>query len=284
MKNQCILFLKKVYITKMLNYKIYSSYPFFKNSVKYVWIDKRMFFFDIILAGAFPYIIQFLLWGNSFGDSKLHHGYSYFSLMCYYVYVISINRLNNGYDIIDSLSTIISNGNLDMHKCKPISFLHQRFLIFLGTSVPYFVLFYILHITVNILLFVNFKTLIFNLLLAIPVILISHLLCFYISILFGLFTFITLKPNFILSLLLFQQTFLGGVVLPYDFWPKWLSPLMHYNPFWFVIAGPASLLLNQSINGLLIYFTGAILYIILLYFIVRILLNKMSIHMHNIGG
>ena len=98
-------------------------FPYFKNAYKEIYVDRGMLLTDFCLATIIPYTIQILLWGWFFKNANLleFNGYSYNTLMIYYIFVIAFNRMNNGYDVVKYYSTIVHSGSLSALICKPIS-------------------------------------------------------------------------------------------------------------------------------------------------------------------
>src|SRR3989338_11206606 len=147
--------------------------------------------------------MQFLIWKFLYTqrEESSIHGLSFSSLLSYYLYVICLNRFNNGYSVIDDLSFQIHSGRIELGLIKPLYYPLQRLFDYLGGSLAYLPLaiipvlwgFYTsAHaLGLNDFLFVlNYLALL----------LLSQVLCFFIAFLVGQVTFKTEKRGLTLAL------------------------------------------------------------------------------------
>ena len=256
------------------------------NAYREVYLDRGLFISDFILATMVPFIIQFLLWQWMYinVDTNTIKGYLFTDLMFYYAFVIAFNRLNNGYGIVEYFSFVVHTGFITALHCKPISFIKQRKFDFLGGSILYYIPVY----SIILYQYFTFKygiyECVFYIVAGTSIIILSQVLSFYISMMFAMFTLILYRPNFLLSLLSSFQIIMGGVLLPYNFWPDWLINIMRYNPFRFTIAAPAELMTHFSYTLLLEFIMFSMIYIFIFSKICAVLWKKMIMSTKSIGG
>ncbi len=260
--------------------------PFSKNAYKEVYIDRGMLITDFFLATIIPYIVQFLLWSWFYRNTELieFNGYQYQTLMIYYVLVIAFNRLNNGYSIVEFYSGIVHSGSISSLSCKPSRLINQRLADFIGGSILYYVPVFIafsIYISLNAIdvlqIFIGFATLI-------SVLVLSQILCFYISYTFAVFCFILYRPHFLLNLLSAFQIILGGVLVPYSFWPERMQALMEFNPFYYIISAPSEIVIGTYKFGLANYIFITIAYIVVFRFMTSFLEKYLRRRSYLLGG
>ena len=229
-------------------------------------IDRGLLIADFVIATVTPYIIQYLIWTSVYMASKsdLVAGFAKIDLMFYYGYAIALSRLNNGYDVIEKLAQDVNEATIEPELLKPLPYPVQKLCLFMGEGFLYTIpLFLIVAIQFlyggiqpgNAVEVVQFIFLLFVILMA------SQLLCFLTSFLIALAGFWFKKPDATLALMTMLPAFLGGALLPPSFWPGFIRPVMTYNPFAFVIAGPAKALASFNIAELTTVIQGTVVYI-----------------------
>jgi ABC-2 type transport system permease protein len=121
--------------------------PWSSLAFKAIWYDREMLIVDFFLATSIPYLVLWLLWTNIYSV----HGYekvgdfTYMQTIFYYAYAIAIGRLNNGYDVVHSLSKDIINGRLEIYLVFPVGVPLQRMLDFFGASLLYLLPLFIIY-------------------------------------------------------------------------------------------------------------------------------------------
>ncbi|WP_208432433.1 ABC-2 family transporter protein [Bartonella taylorii] len=223
-------------------------------AVKEILIDKYMLIIDLLLATSIPFITQYIIWhyiytGNA---EESVSGYNFQQLMFYFAISIAFWRLNNSYSVIEYFARNIQAGELEPRLLWPIPIPVQRFWDFLGGAIIYAwpiiiivaVCFFLFEVE-TISPFYWFWTIIY--------IIETQILCYLIGLFMALSTFKFVRPDFLLALLSALQGILGGTMLPPSFWPETIAPIMFYNPFRFIIAAPAELIIDPNIGNLISY-------------------------------
>ena len=225
-----------------------------------------MLIVDFFLATSIPYMVLWLLWTHIYSTHGYEQmgGFTYVQTMFYYAYAIAIGRLNNGYDVLHSLSKDIVSGRLEIYLVFPAALPLQRLFDFLGASFLYLLPVITIYCAQTFFFMptLGFLNLI-EFVLFLILIIFSQILCFILSFLLGLLAFWFYKDEALLFLLTLFSGFLGGIYLPPDFWPKALQPLMMYNPFRFIISAPAEFLITRDMSLFLHSIVFSIAYIFL---------------------
>ncbi len=103
-------------------------------AAKLLVADWGLLISDFMLATTIPYLVQFLIWKMLYLETNTAStlGFSEVQLLLYYAYAISLSRLNNGYDIIQHLSSSIHEGTLELQVVRPCPYPLQRLFDFWG--------------------------------------------------------------------------------------------------------------------------------------------------------
>jgi len=232
-----------------LNFKILKCYIY--SGLNSVLADRALYITDFMFGTLTPFLIHFFLWtaiySTSAGateDSRIISGFAYHDTLYYFAFTLLISRLNNGFDIIAHLSSQILEGKLDTFLVKPISYPVQRLSVHLGENILYIIPVLVLFL---ISIYFNYASVSIGYLVGIVVLLVlSQLLSFFLSFSLALITFWVIDSGIILSAVLILSTLFGGVLLPPEFWPDWLVPIMKYNPFRYMIAAPAEFFVKPT--------------------------------------
>ncbi|MHC8303783.1 ABC-2 family transporter protein [Pseudomonas sp. PB3P13] len=196
---------------------------------------------DLVIATGVPFFIQFAIWRFVYAESSTLPNYSLEETYLYYVAVLALNRLNNAYDLILRVSSHVHEGLLEGFFIKPINYFRFNLFIFVGASLLYYIPVLLIAVGVTIwwgagvgvLGFVAFSV-------------INLFFCYLLGFLMSLSAFWLTRPDMTLSFQVVLASVIGGTLLPIDYWPAYLEPLMRYNPFRLIISGPAEFLLRPS--------------------------------------
>lgn len=231
-----------------LIYSINCLFFYFKTGIRIILTDRAMVITDFFLGTITPFIVQILLWTSIYSAGKsLINGFTYQQTIFYYAFAISLGKFNNGYEIISQLSYQIKSGKLEAYIIKPMPYFLQKLALFLGESliyiIPLFVVYSMYLINIG---YPDFFNQLVNLPNIFIIILLSQILCFFMSFFLAIFSFWVIESNIISSFTLIATSLFGGLLLPPKFWPEWLIPIMQYNPFRYMIAAPAELVVNPN--------------------------------------
>lgn len=254
------------------------------NGMQSLLADRAMVIADFFIGTGVPYLVQFFIWSHIYqnGDQVIA-GFTERQTIFYYAFALAFGRLNNGYEVIERLSFFIQEGRLEAYLTRPLAYPWQRFWEFMGESVLYL-------IPLGVVAFVWWMSapshsfgLVYPLA-AITLILASQLLCFQLSFLIACLAFWVVRSDILLSLVISLAALFGGLLLPPDFWPEWLSPVMKYNPFRYMIAGPAEFLVKPSGAFWVECLIFSLSYSFIAYTLMRFLWNRGLSHYNGAGG
>lgn len=236
--------------------------PFAFIATKEILADKYMLIIDLLLATSIPFITQYVIWTHIYdGNSgEIVNGYNFQQLMFYFAISIAFWRLNNSYSVIEYFSRNIQFGEIETRLLWPIPIPVQRFWDFLGGAAIY---------SWPIVIIVSFYFFSFEVKDIGPVywlvttiyIIQTQILCYLIGLFIAVSTFKFIRPDFLLVLLSSLQGIFGGIMLPPGFWPEYIVPVMLHNPFRFIIAAPAELIINPNFDNLVSFLIQLNLYI-----------------------
>lgn len=231
--------------------------------LKCMLVDRGMLLTDFFLATLTPFIVQYLLWTNVFESSNRLEiqNFNQTQLFFYFAYVLTIGRLSNGYDVIRYFAEDVREGSFELRLIRPMSFPWQRLCVFLGESSIYLVaVLFVMGIHLGFLVGSKLLWLIAGFLL----LLLSQCLCFILSFLFACCAFWTVRSDMLLQLSIVLPGSLGGLLIPPSFWPSFLKPIMQWNPYRFIISGPAEFLVSPSWGVFSEILFGSLAYILII--------------------
>lgn len=263
-------------------------YLYARNGLLTIVNDRAMFFTDFVMGTLSLFSIQFILWNSIFStENSSINNFSFNDIIYYYAFALILSRLNNGYDLIRSLSEHIREGKLEVWLTKPFSYLSQRLFTFLGEStlyaIPLLVVYIIKHtsLPIEINSIISLLSGFFTIFLVVAI---SQLLSFLLSFGLSLISFWVIEYHILLSFSILSSALLGGVLLPPSFWPNWLIPLMRYNPYHFTISAPAEYLTTYNKAVFNHFLLGSTVYIIIISIFIRIGWNKGMKVYNGAGG
>ncbi|NBA97158.1 hypothetical protein GUY40_19785 [Pseudomonas sp. R5(2019)] len=179
-------------------------------------------------------------------DSEVDLEYSLNETYVYFVAVLSLNRLNNVYDLIVRVSDHVREGRLESFFVKPISYFGYNLSLFLGESLLYYVPVFTVALVFSCLTG-NIEAGVGFVVLAI----VSQFFCFLVGMIMAVVAFWVVRPDMVLSFQVVLFGVFGGTLMPLSFWPSSILPIMEYNPFRLMIGGPAEFLLRPSLELLI---------------------------------
>ncbi len=226
-----------------------SAWLYARVAVSLVIADRGLLLTDLILATATPFLAQAVVWTfiyNQSGNGSIQ-GLALSGTLFYFAFAIVMGRMNNGYGIIEGISDALYSGRLEVLLIRPFSYPMQKLADFIGGSFVYMLPVSAVMIVHAIwlkgevplsdpLYFLGVMLLIFT----------SQILCFTISFLIGLLSFKTVRADLVLALQSVTSAFFGGILLPPEFWPQTLRPIMEFNPYRFMIAAPAEVCVTKD--------------------------------------
>ncbi len=253
-----------------------------RTGLKSMLADRAMVMTDFVLGTTTPFLVQFFIWSYIYttGPDEIV-SMTQQQTVFYYAFALVMGRLNNSYDVISRISENIREGTLEVYLVKPVGFMHQRLAIFLGESVLYMVPLAIVWILVK---GQPSHWSLIEIASTVILVLVSQVLCFLIGFCVGLFCFWLVESTVLLTAVLVLSTVLGGFLLPPQFWPELVQPLMLYNPFRYLVAGPAQYMVSPFPEIFIELLVGSSIYIAMLSLLAWALWRKGLMRYHGAGG
>lgn len=258
---------------------------YIKNGFKLVLTDRIILFIDLFIATGVTLAMQYLIWMNILSNGTGSGSYGLEKLIFYYLFTIALNRFNNGYSVIEDVSYAIYSGKIETALVKPVSFKTQKFFEYLGGTlaylplalIPLFIyLFYVSPVGIALwpAIFLGYLILL----------LLSQYLTYNLAFLISLLTVKTENSGIVLAVYSTLAAFLGGTLLPYEYWYSWLQPLMMYNPFYFTMGKIAEFCISPSLVNFLTCFVGIAVFIALIEFLCAFFWRKAMSNLRSLGG
>lgn len=200
------------------------------------------------LANILTHIgVAFFLWQAVFTtlETESMQGYSFHSLMFYYLLVPLISRIIYGSEL-GAAAREIYDGSLTRYLIYPVSFFKYKLMQYCAHSAMY---------TIQMVAAVIFFIALFGTpqdmeispltLTIIPTLLLSVLLHYTFVMALELIAFWADNVWSLLVMVRFSISLLGGGLIPLAFFPEQLTPLINILPFRYLTAFPAELLMGR---------------------------------------
>ncbi len=189
----------------------------------------------------------FILWGAAFSGQESLAGFNLGQTLTYFVTILVlqffISAMNEDYEVSEE----IRNGLINQFLLKPIHYFSYRFSIFVAARLVSGSLALIPLLLALPLLWphLEYPTVAWTYLAAVPALILSACLQFTLAYCFGLLTFWFLEIQSFVILSLAVESMLGGQVFPLDLLPAPLYELSSYLPYYYQMYFPAALLTGR---------------------------------------
>lgn len=227
------------------------------------------FWINFIGQTFFAIIIAYFLWSSIFESLGVEtlNGYTMKKMIIYYLLVPLVFRIQQGQSI-GSISREIYEGSLNKFLLYPINFYGYKIITHLASASFYFV-----QIGIIVAVYQFFfkdptvfdPTLLQGLYFILAMVLVA--ICYFC--LNSLAELVAFWADYIWSLgviLRFMVSFLGGALIPLDFYPAWAQDVLSYTPFPYMISFPMRILLEGISLGAFVHHMGILLGWTLLFF------------------
>ena len=201
---------------------------------------KKMLSYRVDFWVQFPAMVliqialAFFLWDSIFELQNISsmNGYSFSGLMLYYLMVPLVDRILRGVDM-RFISSEIYEGTLSRYLIYPVSFFLFKYLQHLAQSFISFLQF-ILTILLFVLIFgmpQEFEASLQNILMGTFLLFTASIMYFILASIFECVAFWADNVWSLLVMLRLTIFFLGGGMIPLNFFPEWSVDLLNYTPF-----------------------------------------------------
>lgn len=208
--------------------------------------------------------IMYYLWRAIFAESGRSeiHGYSFESMVLYYVVAILLGKVIRGNERDLTISTDIYEGGLTRYLLYPSSFFGFKYAEHLGTLLPP---------VVQLVVFGVLSTILFSIPpdvhitpatagMAFVSVAVSNVLHFALLYPIQLVAFWADNVWSLNVMFRFACMMLGGLLLPLNLFPQWMQPFLQVLPFRFLYYVPASTLLGRV--GVTEWLTGLLVSVV----------------------
>lgn len=248
------------------------------------FLNNIQYFSEFVFKAIFIALIMFIfinLWKVIYGTTPVIEGYT-IAMMVWYL-LISESILTSGKNIIRDINKEIQSGDVAYQLNKPYSYIGYQLAKSLSYRVIGFSVIFGLGSILVLLMVGGFN---FNFLL-IPLILLLVILAiildFSIVIGISLLSFWFEDTNsfgWIYDKLIFT---IGGLLIPLELFPKWLSSISSWLPFSFIAYHPAKLFVSFNWNNFIFVVSMQLVYIIG-FLLIAVLIYKLGTRRLNING
>lgn len=211
--------------------------------------EYRFNFFVQVFSWYFPLIIQLLLWKaiySSTGKSVVA-GYSFKTITIYYIAVMIINELIKTEGIEWNVVGDIRDGGLQKYLLKPINYMLYQFIYVLSKKVVVLICIAVNLIPIT-LIFGHYYKIHINILdifLFSIALMLSLLVVYLFHVIIAMFSFWFTEFTMIFHFLPFAISLLNGSALPLDIFPVYLSSILKFTPFYYMVYFPSKVLNGQ---------------------------------------
>lgn len=251
----------------------------FKNSFQ-ARLTYRADTFLMLFFEAFTLLFLIYLWFSVYSQGNQVGDYSLKGLIFYYIFINFITSSISAWSVSDQMAGIIGSGDISNYLIKPISLTLDMFFDNMGGLMQRFLIHFSLALGIILIYkpFASYNLSYFAISLIVAVII--NFLIFYII---GLTTFY-FGVNFGFAFLVFNFTnFFSGSLVPLDILPKIFLSISNYLPFKFLAFIPISVL-SGKLEWNYMYLLGGCIWILVLFFISRILYKQGLKRHESYGG
>lgn len=229
---------------------------------KYLEISKIVFKsqlawrFDIAVNVIFTIgkiIFAYLLWSNMFKSREMIAGFTFHSMLSYYIISSFLSRLDMSDQVSSEISTRIRSGTFSKYMVIPVNIQGYFIAQTAGSSVFYLV-FNLIAAVVWVFIFgirFTFTTDPMLILAAVALLILGLLFMIQLNYFLGL---LTLKFQDINTFLMIKNNlmlFITGSLIPLALLPRLIVEIMRYLPFYYVTYLPSMLLIGRNSNEIM---------------------------------
>jgi ABC-2 type transport system permease protein len=193
-------------------------------------------------------IFASLLWGTIFGSHNTLAGFTYQSMLAYYVIHSFLTKLDKSDQISWTVSEGIRNGNFSKYMIIPTKADYYFFAMDIGMMVPHFVSGTILMFGLLMILGIA-DALIIDVELVLSAVIMAFLGLLFMAQLNYFIGLLAFKYNDVSTFLMIKKNFLSlinGSIIPLALFPKIVTSILSWLPFYYVSYFPSMLLLGKG--------------------------------------
>lgn len=240
----------RYFIAKVKKIKeIISIYFIFsKTELKQNYFAYKSRFILWVCSNTIILLIQVFLWIAIFdsSNSSIINGFNETNIINYTIFS-KIVESATFVSFEAKVSADYNNGNIVMSLTRPIDYkkelLFRSFGAVLGSILLFSPIYIFLGLIFNKFNIMNLNLL--NIIISIIFIIISFILNYYLCIIFSSFIFKTVKSKGLYSVKITLINLLSGALVPVEFFPKFIKPILNYSPMIYLRYIPVSICLGK---------------------------------------
>jgi ABC-2 type transport system permease protein len=202
--------------------------------------------------------------------------------MWYFVMTESI--VTSHQRIVEEIGDDVISGEIANYLNKPYNYILYKYFASIGKATFKFFLTFIVGAIVVIIFLGGIKIEIYSIPFILLIVFLAITLHFTMMALLGLFAFWIEDPRsltFVYSKIVFT---IGGMLIPLEFFPDWLSKISQYLPFSYVAYYPSKLFVSFSISSFIQIFIVELIWIGLFIGIIKLFYNNHCKRLSVNGG
>lgn len=239
--------------------------------------------FISILGNLLHISVLLYLWNAIYRGEQSLGNYSLSDLMTYYILQLMINSMVLSYISWD-IGNEIREGNFSNYLVKPLNYFHYWFTINLSGKLFEGLMILVVGAVLSFILisYITLPTSVISLGYFILAMILGGILAFEFDFLIGILAFWVVQIASFKYMLQYSMFFMAGALLPLDLFPQLFQNVANALPFRFLVFFPIQIFLEKEaepLQGMLV----AVLWIILLYFLLQFLLRRGIVRYEAVG-
>jgi ABC-2 type transport system permease protein len=256
--------------------------------MKITFKNELAFRFDVIFNMLFTVIkilFAYILWGAIFGSNKLVAGFTYDTMLSYYIISSFLSQIELSDGVSGEISARIRNGTFSKYMVLP-AHVEAYFLVQTLGATAFYLSFDFIAALIWIFIFhieFAFTGSLFLIVIAFVLILQGLVFMVQLNYLLGILTFKFQDIQLFLMIKNNLVAFITGALIPLALLPEVITAFMRFFPFYYVTYLPSMLLIGrngeEAITGVLVL--GG--WMVVLFFLNRFLYNRLRRKYDGVG-
>lgn len=263
-----------------------------KRASKYFWIFKldfkqRIYYLaDYLLSALFIAVVLIVfinLWKTIFAGRPTISGFTFVQMIWYLALTEAITMGSGWRMMFEDVTDDIRTGTVSNFLTKPLSYMGWYFST---TFSRFFNAFLVTFILGSIFCYIFVGPIPFSFMTILPlalVIICSFFLSFFVGMFFVSFAFWLEDVTAFYWILQKALFILGGMLVPIDVYPDFVSKYLYYLPFSFITYWPAKFFVSGDVGTFILVLTGQIIWLAL-FFVLTMIIYRIGIRRINIYG
>lgn len=239
---------------------------------KIQWKAMVAYRFDVITSAAFSclkIILSYVLWSAIFSTKSVIDGYTLNMMVSYFIFCNFISSLERAGSVSEEMVEEIRLGGFTKYILKPIhnlmyfaSMSFSRTLYVVGINIAATLLWLV--VFANYIVITNN---IFNILLAMIMVILGLICLMLFNYLITMFTFwfLDISSLFVLKGMIIE--FLTGTLIPLNMFPAIVTNIFKLTPFYYTVYYPSALLLDKNDGNSFLGIMVLLIWIIIFFFL-----------------